>query len=116
MKTTPVRFDFEEQQREYRRAICHEIDLRFEYALRHLVTPPIKGKISRGKIRWRGISRCKTPIDIKISDGNAILSPKIAIMQRNTLIDLCFQGEERERYEQWRNIKVQNDETKFIIH
>lgn len=32
-----------------------EVENRLKYALRHLVTPPIKGDITRGKIRWRGI-------------------------------------------------------------
>ena len=31
------------------------MDKDIEYALRNLVTPPIKGEITKGKIRWRGL-------------------------------------------------------------
>ena len=32
-----------------------------EDILRNYAQPPIKGEITRGKIRWRGIRRCEMP-------------------------------------------------------
>ena len=32
-----------------------KVDRQIEYALRNLVEPPIKGEITKGKIRWRGL-------------------------------------------------------------
>ena len=32
-----------------------EVNKKFEYILRNYVTPPIKGEITKGKVRWRGL-------------------------------------------------------------
>lgn len=37
-------------------AVQKKINEIFEYALRNVAVPPIKGKITKGKIRWRGIT------------------------------------------------------------
>lgn len=65
--------------------IRREVENRLEYALRHLVTPPIKGDITRGKIRWRGISLTQ----IIINNGD-VFSTDIA--QDGTLIEPTFIG------------------------
>lgn len=45
----------EPKEVQFSKELHSRLNLRLEYALRHLVTPPIKGKITKGKIRWRGI-------------------------------------------------------------
>lgn len=32
----------------------------FEDTVRYLVEPPIKGEITKGKLKWRGITQCET--------------------------------------------------------
>ena len=40
---------------EWHMSALREQDKRFEYALRYLIPQPIKGEITKGKIKWRGI-------------------------------------------------------------
>ena len=51
-----------------------------EHIVRNYVTPPIKGEITKGKMRWRGLSLAWTTTD----NGRAF----IGVKQRNTLITL----------------------------
>lgn len=54
-----------------------EQDRRLEFALRHLIPHPIKGKITKGKLKWRGIYLMIPPLETpkleKKEDGNYIL-------------------------------------------
>lgn len=62
------------------------ISERLEYALRHLVTPPIKGEITRGKIKWRGLRVEQSPVDFEFKDGEVIMSTTIHLWQRDKMI------------------------------
>lgn len=39
----------------FREYLLSEIDLMIEDTLRNNVSPPIKGEITKGKIKWRGL-------------------------------------------------------------
>lgn len=48
-----------------------ELDQILEFACRHLVLPPIKGKITRGKVKWRGLRLVFVPSEMKMEkDGD----------------------------------------------
>ena len=53
--TPPWVSNFEETKTRILYKARAEQDRIFEYALRNVAEPPVKGKITRGKIRWRGI-------------------------------------------------------------
>ena len=53
--TPPWVSNFEETKTRILYKARAEQDCIFEYALRNVAEPPVKGKITRGKIRWRGI-------------------------------------------------------------
>ena len=99
-----------------------EIDNRVEYALRHLVKPVIKGNITRGKIRWRGLTLSYIVSDddcyqTRLTDNGKsdslvicghvvherVLKTELFInlMQRGQLIHLNFDKETEERYNEW---------------
>ena len=62
---------------EFYRNMKIEQDKRFEFALRHLIPCPIVGKVTKGKLRWRGIylkmPPPETPELVRKEDGNFIL-------------------------------------------
>lgn len=37
------------------KSIVKDIDEKMEYCVRNFATPPIKGKLTKGKLKWRGI-------------------------------------------------------------
>lgn len=111
-----------------------DLEHRVEYALRHLVTPPIKGEITRGKLKWRGIKLwmikddkegivldgCVNPDGVSlISAGRPIQEKGVRVnfaityylLQRLGIIPLNFTGEEKERYEQWLKLKEHEKST-----
>lgn len=113
-----------------------ELEIRAEYALRNLVTPPIKGAITKGKLRWRGIRSnievfyggllhrayisgcckivgCHTVGRPVVSDKDK-LKVKIMLIQRNLLIDLNFSKEIMMDYEKWKHSKNKNYEQTAI--
>ena len=109
--------DYKPEQR-----IIDDINMRIEYALRYLVTPPIKGEITRGKIRWRGIYAHTLIVDdcdlynVELADngnlqnirfgGHALMtgfSVEPHIFQRDHEINLNFQGEEYKRFREFRS-------------
>lgn len=48
-----------------------ELDAVIDYACRYLVTPPIKGEITRGKVKWRGLRLVFLPSEMKMEkDGD----------------------------------------------
>ena len=67
-----------------------QIDAALEYACRYLVSPPIKGEITRGKIRWRGLRLVYRPSELKIDrDGdkmNFSYEQKVELWQRGKKI------------------------------
>lgn len=70
---------------------CHaEMDSRLEYALRNLVIPPIKGEITRGKIKWRGLRLVYGSTGLKMEkEGDAMqfsFTEDIQLWQRDTRI------------------------------
>lgn len=101
-----------------------ELQNRILYALYYLVTPRIKGPMTFGKLKWRGIKqKCNLiykkhlwgvtilgdgsfltnylGIVLKEEGKNTELSYPI-IIQRKTLIDLNFTGEKLIGYEFWK--------------
>lgn len=105
--------------------LINELNMRIEYALRHLVNPPIKGEITRGKIRWRGIYAhtlvCEgwEVYNVRISGDGKLTDIRFAghslgwtgrhyfnelyLYQRDHAINLEFEGEELERYKEFRS-------------
>lgn len=67
-----------------------EINACIEFALRNMVVPPIKGKITRGKVRWRGLRLAYSPVEYHqehSSDGIITLgSQEIHLYQRDKKI------------------------------
>lgn len=68
-----------------------EFDLRFEYALRNKIDKPIKGKITKGKLKWRGIS-----LGVFRGDGYTAYS----LLQRGNVIPFDFVNDKQ--YQIWR--------------
>lgn len=68
-----------------------EFDLRFEYALRNKIDKPIKGEITNGKLKWRGIS-----LGVFRGDGYTAYS----ILQRGKVIPFDFVNDKQ--YQIWR--------------
>lgn len=68
-----------------------ELDLRIEYALRNKIDKPIKGKITKGKLKWRGIR-----IGVFHNDGDV----GYALLQRGNVIPFDFVNDKQ--YQIWR--------------
>ena len=117
-------YSIEPKVDELNRGIRRDIEDRLEYALRHLVAPPIKGEITRGKIRWRGISMTHIIIDdgdvfqSGIAEDGKLKEPiftgrtfatqfrwKVNLMQRGKEIPLTFGEEGEEKYLEWLTIR-----------
>lgn len=101
------------------------LESRIEYALRHFVYPPIKGEITRGKLRWRGIKLCIIkddksgliitsrlhPDGISLEGAGRMVETKdvvqctysetYTLMQRECIIPLNFDGYVEEKYQLW---------------
>lgn len=73
-----------------------ELDLRIEYALRNKIDKPIKGKITKGKLKWRGISLGVYKSDECIG---------YALLQRGAIVPFDFVNDNQ--YQIWR-MSVQN--------
>lgn len=74
-----------------------------EYAMRHLITPVIKGEITRGKCKWRGlrIIRTRGELNIKGPLHKMEYSEIIGLTQRNRFININYLGEEKKHFEEW---------------
>ena len=105
--------------------VINELNMRIEYALRHLVKPTIKKEITRGKIRWRGIYvhtlvcessevyNVRLSGEGKLTDiqytGHALKLPgvtyhyELRLFQRDHEINLNYIGKEMERYKEFRS-------------
>jgi hypothetical protein len=68
-----------------------ELDLCIEYALRNKIDKPIKGEITKGKLKWRGIS-----LGVFRGDGYAVYS----LLQRGNIIPFDFVNDKQ--YQIWR--------------
>lgn len=101
--------------------VIDELNMRIEYALRNIVKPTIKGEITRGKIRWRGIyvhtlvCESSEVYNVRLSDkgqltdihfaGHALKLPgvtyscELRLFQRGHEINLDYTGKEMKRYE-----------------
>ena len=72
-----------------------ELDLRIEYALRNKIDKPIRGEITKGKLKWRGIR-----IGVFRGDGYAAYS----LLQRGNVIPFDFVNDKQ--YQIWRLRKL----------
>lgn len=103
--------------------VLEDVQNRILYALEYMVRPRIKGIITAGKLRWRGIKRKCALIykehcwEIYINDNGSITTKHLGtavkekgknldliypiITQRKNLIDLNFDFMEFNRYDFW---------------
>lgn len=72
-----------------------ELDLRIEYALRNKIDKPIKGEITKGKLKWRGIS-----LGVFCGDGYTAYS----LLQRGNVVPFDFVNDKQ--YQIWRLITL----------
>lgn len=72
-----------------------ELDLRMEYALRNKIDKPIKGEITKGKLKWRGISLGVYKSDECIG---------YALFQRGAIVSFDFVNDKQ--YQIWRLRKL----------
>ena len=75
-----------------------ELDLRIEYALRNKIDKPIKGEITKGKLKWRGIR-----IGIFRNDGDV----GYALLQRGAIVPFDFVNDKQ--YQIWKEQKLTNN-------
>lgn len=68
-----------------------ELDLRIEYALRNKIEKPIRGEITKGKLKWRGIS-----LGVYHYKGDV----GYALLQRGSVIPFDFVNDKQ--YQIWR--------------
>jgi hypothetical protein len=68
-----------------------ELDLRIEYALRNKIDKPINGEITKGKLKWRGIS-----LGVFRGDGDV----GYALLQRGAIVPFDFVNDKQ--YQIWR--------------
>lgn len=68
-----------------------ELDLRIEYALRNKIDKPIKGEITKGKLKWRGIR-----LGVFRDDGYV----GYALLQRGAIVPFDFVNDKQ--YQIWR--------------
>ncbi len=103
-----------------------ELCARIEFALRFMITHPIKGKITKGKLKWRGIKQ-----KILITDDGSVFEDglfigrtmtityemKYVLIQREKVIDLNFPPDVMERYLQWKqaNTASMKADYQFIL-
>lgn len=73
-----------------------ELDLRIEYALRNKIDKPIKGEITKGKLKWRGIR-----LGVYKSDECV----GYALLQRGAIVPFDFVDDKQ--YQSWR-MSMQN--------
>lgn len=92
-----------------------ELNARIEFALRFMIAHPIKGEITKGKLKWRGIKQkiLKTNDGSVFEDGLFIgrtmritCEMKYVLIQRGKVIDLNFPPDVMERYLQWKQLNT----------
>jgi hypothetical protein len=68
---------------QYITEVTKNIDDTIEHSLRTFAVPPIKGEITKAKIKWRGIRICKQTDGLKfitwVEQRGLPISPKIVI-------------------------------------
>ena len=71
-----------------------ELDLRIEYALRNKIDKPIKGEITKGKLKWRGVALgvCKSDECVGY-----------ALLQRGAIVPFDFVDDKQ--YQIWKEQK-----------
>lgn len=93
--------------------VVAEQENRLRYALYYLIPNPIKGEVTKGKLRWRGLYLLKTQNELpQVTLANGSLSSKYAVRfptlcgkqsrsgkRKEFKIDLNFQGDILLRYE-----------------
>lgn len=72
-----------------------ELDLRIEYALRNKIDKPIKGEITKGKLKWRGIT-------LGVYKSNECVG--YALLQRGAIVPFDFVNDKQ--YQIWRLEKL----------
>lgn len=75
-----------------------ELDLRIEYALRNKIDKPIKGEITKGKLKWRGIA-------LGVYKSGECVG--YALLQRGAIIPFDFVTDKQ--YQIWRLEKLLED-------
>lgn len=71
-----------------------ELDLRIEYALRNKIDKPIKGEITKGKLKWRGIR-----LGVFRDDGYV----GYTLLQRGAIVPFDFVNDKQ--YQIWKEQK-----------
>lgn len=74
-----------------------DLDNRIEYAVRFLIDKPIKGEITKGKLKWRGLKIIKLYADDCVYYN---------LKQRDTIIRLKFTPEVEIRFNEWKSKKL----------
>lgn len=72
-----------------------ELDLRIEYALRNKIDKPIKGEITKGKLKWRGIT-------LEVYKSYECVG--YALLQRGAIVPFDFVNDKQ--YQIWRLEKL----------
>lgn len=80
-----------------------ELDLRIEYALRNKIDKPIKGEITKGKLKWRGIS-----LGVFRGDGYTAYS----LLQRGIIVPFDFVNDKQ--YQIWRLRKLLEEQLQWL--
>lgn len=70
----------------------------FEFMLRNKVVPPIKGEITKGKVRWRGLSLVHYPLESELTGADAFTSIDFIVIEQRGL-PLKWTAEE---FEEWK--------------
>ena len=66
--------------------IVNDREKRIEFILRNYVTPVIKGKITKGKLRWRGISIVESEKSFTCENGTLSIRWYEFVKQRDNII------------------------------
>lgn len=92
---------------EYIRTILQDREARLVYAVYHLIPNPIKGYITRRKIKWRGLG-FQIMTAYNTHDFETLVALPSKSGKRPTYrISLSFDGETFEKYQEW---KIKNEE------
>ena len=104
-----------------------QLESRILYALRFLVSPPIKGEITKGKMRWRGLYLNSVLLnsgelfDAKLQPDGSMQTRyigntfavecewELSLFQRDHQIPLRFDAETESKYQAWLKEEYQNE-------
>jgi len=78
--------------------IVSQQEIWLEFMLREKVTPPIRGEITKGKIRWRGLTIMHYPNNIEANFGYSLTYDEtIRLEQRGRVIEWT-----EEEFKEWK--------------